>query len=253
MKILAISDWHGEKKVLPLLASTVKGLSLDLIVFTGDILRWKAKCSEWANAKKEDRIPERNLSEITEEIRRNEELYATFYDTVKSLDLPFFAIPGNVDSPLSQYIKTGWQNVKQNSNLHMVHSNFFAKEGFAVAGFGGEITEDDKEDFFVLQFPRCELESGLSFLSSVSHEKILLTHAPPLGSLDKHDGKQKGSVVINDLIERFQPTWAFCGHAHAARGNEKLGDCTVVNPGALKNGFYALVDTDNKEVKLKSL
>ncbi|NIN00625.1 MAG: hypothetical protein GTO24_21830, partial [candidate division Zixibacteria bacterium] len=193
MKILAISDWHGEKKVLPLLASTVKGLSLDLIVFTGDILRWKAKCSEWANAKKEDRIPERNLSEITEEIRRNEELYATFYDTVKSLDLPFFAIPGNVDSPLSQYIKTGWQNVKQNSNLHMVHSNFFAKEGFAVAGFGGEITEDDKEDFFVLQFPRCELESGLSFLSSVSHEKILLTHAPPLGSLDKHDGKQKGS------------------------------------------------------------
>ncbi len=253
MKILAISDWHGEEKVLPPLASAVKGLSLDLIVFTGDILRWKAKCSEWANARKEDRTPERNLPEITEEIGRNEKLYATFYETVQSFNLPFFAIPGNVDSPLPQYLKTGWQYMKQNSNLHVVHSNFFARTGFAIAGFGGEITEDDREDFFVLQFPRYELESGLSFLSSLSHEKILLIHTPPVGSLDTDDGKHKGSVVINDLIGRFQPAWAFCGHAHGARGSEMIGDCMVVNPGALKSGFYARLDTEKKKVELKSL
>jgi Icc-related predicted phosphoesterase len=32
-----------------------------------------------------------------------------------------------------------------------------------------------------------------------------------------------------------------------------MGDCMVVNPGALKNGFYSLVDTQKKEVELKTL
>lgn len=52
MKILAISDWHGKEKVLSQLASAIKGLPLDAVVFTGDILQWRAKCSEWANARK---------------------------------------------------------------------------------------------------------------------------------------------------------------------------------------------------------
>jgi len=253
MKILVISDWHGKEKVLSELALAIKGLPLDLVVFTGDILQWKAKCSEWANAKKENRAPQRNIPEIKEEIKKNAWLYATFYETVKSFHLPFFAIPGNVDSPLPQYFKIGWEQMKENPNLHIVHSNFFTAGGFAVAGFGGEITENDKEDFFVLQFPRWELEIGLSFLSSLSHSRILLIHTPPIGTLDIDDGKHKGSAVINDLIEKFRPAWLFCGHAHAARGNELVGECMVVNPGALKNGFYALVDTEKNEVKLKTL
>lgn len=253
MKILAISDWHGKEKVISDLVKAIKGISLEVFVFTGDILQWRAKCSEWANAKKEGRNPQGDLSEIREEIDKNAELYAAFYEAVRDLNLPFFAIPGNVDSPLDQYLKIGWEQMKRNPHLHMVHSNFFITDGFAIAGFGGEIAENDREDFFVLQFPRWELELGLSFLSQFSDKKILLTHTPPIGTLDVDNGKHKGSKVINDLIERFQPTWAFCGHAHGARGKEFVGDCMVVNPGALKNGFYALVDTEKREVKLKTL
>ncbi len=253
MKILAISDWHGKEEVLPQLASAVKGLPLDLIVFTGDILKWKAKCSEWAEAKKEERDPQRDLPEIKEEIKKNVQLYVTFYETVKNFSLPFLAIPGNVDSPLSQYIKIGWEQMKKNPNLHMIHSNFFRVGEFVLAGFGGEITEKDKEDFFVLRFPRWEVEFGLSLVSGLSHEKILLVHTPPVGALDTDEGKHKGSRVINDLIQRFQPAWVFCGHAHKARGDEGSGECVVVNPGALKNGFYALVDTEKKKVELKTL
>ena len=254
MKILAISDWHGKEKVLSELSLAVKDLTLDLVVFTGDILQWKAKCSEWANAKKENRLPQRNLPEIREEIEKNTQLYATFYQTVKNFNLPFFAIPGNVDSPLPQYVKIGWEQMKENPHLHIVHSNLYAVNNeFAIAGFGGEITEQEKENFFVLQFPRCELELGLSFLSSLSHKRIFLSHTPPMGVLDTDDGKHKGSGVINDLIQKFQPSWVFCGHAHGARGDELIGECMVVNPGALKNGFYALVDTEKKEVELKTI
>ena len=254
MKILAISDWHAKENVLSDLARAVKTLSLDAVVFTGDILKWKAKCSEWTNAKSESRPPDKDKPEITEEIQNNAQLYHTFYDNIRRIDLPFFTIPGNVDSPLDQYIKIGWEEMKENSKLHLVHSGFFALDKDSIiAGFGGEITQEEKEDHFVLQFPRWEAEYGLSFLSSVSSPIILLSHTPPVGTLDLDDGKHKGCQVVKDLIEKSRPNWVFCGHAHGARGKETIGDSIVVNPGALKSGFYALVDTDKKKVELKTL
>jgi len=254
MRILAISDWHGKEEVLPDLAGAIRNPSPDIIVFTGDILQWRAKCSEWASARGENRLPRRELPQIKDEIQRNAHLYQTFYQAIKGFNLPFFAIPGNVDSPLSQYIQIAWETMKKDVNLHMAHSHpHILDDHLVISGFGGEITEEEREDFFVLQFPRWEVEVGLSFLSGFPHEKILLAHTPPLGILDADDDKHKGNQVINDLIRKFRPRWLFCGHAHGARGTEMVEECMVVNPGALKNGFYALVDTERKEVELKSL
>lgn len=254
MKILAISDWHAKENVLSDLAKAIKNLSLDLIVFTGDVLQWKAKCSEWAKAKSENRPSDKNKVEIKEEIEKNIQLYHTFYESMRKIDLPLFTIPGNVDSPLDQYIKIGWEEMKRNSKLHIVHSSFFALgKDFIVTGFGGEITQQGKEEYFVLQFPRQEVEYGLNFLSNIPSPKILLSHTPPVGTLDLDDGKHKGCEVVNDLIERYHPKWIFCGHAHGARGKEIMGDSIIVNPGSLKNGFYALVDTKKEKVELKTL
>lgn len=254
MKILAISDWHAKENVLSDIVNATKSLSLDLVVFTGDVLKWKAKCSEWASAKSENRLPDKDKPEIKEEIEKNAQLYHTFYESMRKTDLPIFAIPGNVDSPLDQYIKIGWEEMKKDSKLHVVHSSFLAlNKHFIVTGFGGEISEHDKEDYFVLQFPRWEVEYSLNFLSNISSDKILLSHTPPIGTLDFDNGKHKGCDVVNDLIQRYRPNWVFCGHAHGARGKEIIGDSIIVNPGALKNGFYALVDTDKEEVELKTL
>jgi Icc-related predicted phosphoesterase len=254
MKILAISDWHAKENVLSDLVNAIKNLSLDLIVFTGDILQWKAKCSEWAKAKSEKRPPDKDKPEIKEEIKNNAKLYHTFYENMRKIDLPIFTVPGNVDSPLDQYIKIGWEEMKRNSELHIVHSSLFdLDKHFIVTGFGGEITEQEKEDYFVLQFPRWEVEYGLNFLSNISSTKILLSHAPPIGTLDLDDGRHKGSEVVNDLIQPYRPKWVFCGHAHGARGKEIIGDTIIVNPGSLKNGFYALVNTDKEKVELKTL
>lgn len=254
MKILAISDWHTKENVLSDLVNAIKNASVDAIVFTGDVLRWRAKCSEWAKAKSENRPPDKDKAEIKEEIEKNIQLYHTFYENMRETDLPLFTIPGNVDSPLDQYIKIAWEEMKKNSKLHVVHSSFFALDKhFIVTGFGGEISEHDKEDYFVLQFPRWEVEHGLNFLSNISSSTILLSHTPPVGILDSDDGKHKGCEVVNDLIQKYRPKWVFCGHAHGARGKETIGDSIVVNPGALKNGFYALVDTDKEKVELKTL
>jgi Icc-related predicted phosphoesterase len=253
MKILAISDWHAKENVLSDLAKAIKPLPLDAIVFTGDILKWKAKCSEWANARSENRPADKDKPEIKEEIRKNAELYHTFYENMRRIGLPIITIPGNVDSPLRQYYMIALEEMERNPKLRVVHGSFSGLEGkYVVLGLGGEITEDEEEDYFVLQYPRRDVEPHFGMLAVLSN-KILLFHSPPIGALDVDDGKHKGSRVVNDAIEQYKPTWVFCGHAHGARGKENIGDTIVVNPGALKNGFYALVDTDKEKVELRTL
>lgn len=41
-----------------------------------------------------------------------------------------------------------------------------------------------------------------------------------------------GSSAIRDAIERYQPLLGLHGHVHEARGSDKLGRTTVVNPGS---------------------
>lgn len=250
MRILAISDFHGKKEIWPDFFDAVKNSDFDLVVFTGDILKWRIKCTEWAETEKEKRTPDKNKPKIKEEVDENLNNYWKFYLQIAKLNRPTFLIPGNVDSPISQYLKVATEAMK-NPNIHIVHHSFFVFNHSVIAGFGGEITEEDKEDFFVLQNPRWETEYGLNFLSHLVQSKILLFHTPPVGKLDSDNGKHKGSLVINDIIQKYKPSLVFCGHAHKAQGEEKIGPTKAVNPGALKDRFYALVDTESQNVIFK--
>lgn len=250
MKILSLSDFHGKEEIWTDFFDAVKNSNFDLVIFTGDILKWRIKCTEWAEAKKEKRMPDKNKPKIKEEIEENTNNYWKFYLQIAKLNRPTVLIPGNVDSPISQYLKVATEAMK-NPNIHIVHHSFFVFNDSVIAGFGGEITEEDKEDFFVLQYPRWEADYGLKFLSNFNQQKILLFHTPPVGKLDSDNGKHKGSAVINDIIQKYKPSLAFCGHAHKAQGEEKIEQTKVVNPGALKDRFYAFVDTETQKVMFR--
>ena len=253
MRILSISDLHGNKEVLPKLLKLTQNTKFDILVFAGDVLKWKAKCAEWAEAKAQKREPQRDREDIKQEIRENLQYYHIFYDYLRMIGLPSFVIPGNLDAPFGQYMRVCLCESAVGKNQNLIHQTFMPFDDFVIAGFGGEVTEDQREDYFVLQFPRWEVEHGLSFVKHLQKPKIFLLHTPPTGELDLDEGDHKGSKVINDLIEEFKPEWVFCGHAHNARGKQIIGDSIVVNPGALKNNYYAVVDTETKEVELKSL
>jgi hypothetical protein len=250
MKILVISDYHAKEEILPKFSEAIKDLSCDVIAFTGDILKWRGKATEWANARKEKREPDRNKPGIKEEIKENENVYRKFYQEIGKLKKPIFLIPGNVDAPIGQYLRIGLEAM-QSPNLHIIQHSLYILNDWVIAGFGGEITESEAEDFFVLRYPRWGITYGLNFLSNLKQKKILLLHTPPVGKLDLDNGSHKGSEVINDLIEKIKPQWVFCGHAHNAQGEEKIKETTVVNPGALKNNNYALVDTDKGMVEFR--
>jgi Icc-related predicted phosphoesterase len=247
MRILAISDYHAKEEVLLGFLQSIKDINYDIVCFTGDILKWRGKATEWANARNEKREPDKNKTGIKEEIRENGEVYRKFYQEIEKLKKPSFLIPGNVDAPIGQYLRIGLEPMR-NGNLHIVHHSFYIFKDIVIAGFGGEITESEGEDYFVLRYPRWGIEYGLNFLLDLSMEKILLLHTPPLGKLDLDNGAHKGSQVVNEMIEEIKPEWVFCGHAHNAQGQEKIKETTLVNPGALKSNQYALVDTEKSKI-----
>jgi Icc-related predicted phosphoesterase len=248
MKILLFSDYHAKEEILPEFLKEIKDLEFDMICYTGDILKWRGKATEWANARKENRAPDKNKPGIKEEIEENVEVYKKFYQEIGKLKKPAFLIPGNVDAPISQYLKIGLEAMK-NPNLHIIHHSFYILNDWVIAGFGGEITESEVEDFFVLRYPRWGVIYGLNFIKNFKQKKMILLHTPPVGKLDLDNGSHKGSVVINDLIEKIKPEWVFCGHAHNAQGQEKIKETMIVNPGALKSYNYAFIETDTGKVE----
>lgn len=252
MKILAISDFHGESGLMDNLVVKIKENSPDLIVFTGDVVKGHARGDEWLSAQKEGREPLQDKDEIQNEKNEDFKLYDEFYDKLHTLNIPVLCIPGNMDSPedrffsylLGKYMRT---------NIKVAQENIFEKDGYLISGMGGEITINSKEDFFVLQYPEYDAKFALRRFKYAPQKKVLLLHSPPKGQLDLDKGKHKSDNTVNKLIRDVNPEIVFCGHAHKAQGTEQIGGTLVVNPGALKYGYFAVVDTETKKVDFRTV
>lgn len=249
MKIFAISDLHGKIEVLSSLEEVIKKEKPDTVVFTGDIVKGKARGDEWLIAEKEGRIPRRDLSEILKSEAEDISVYHSFYQVFKKINVPLIFVPGNMDAPERFYFKTALTEEMVGSSLYLVHHSFsIYDKDYVFAGFGGEITADKREDFFVLQYPSWEAKYGLDFTRQLFQKKIFLFHTPPVGKVDFEAGIHRGNEFVNQLIKTYNPVAAFCGHAHKAQAYEYIGDTLVVNPGAMKDGNYSIVDLSAKEV-----
>lgn len=246
MLSLVISDFHGNLEILESLEKMIKENRFDVIFFCGDIVKGHKRGNEWLAAKKENRIPNREKLGIITEKDEDIMYYKKFYNFLDRTNIKVFTIPGNMDAPESLYLKTLW-NLKK-KNIHLAHETIHFLESFDVCGFGGEINEDERENFFVLEYTRDETFFALRKLAYLKKDFVLLTHSPPVCDL----AKDKGSPVVNEIIRKYKPKFLFCGHSHL-QGKEKIDETIVVNPGALKKGDYAIVDLKTKEVKLKSL
>ncbi len=78
---------------------------------------------------------------------------------------------------------------------------------------------------------------------------VLVSHSPPKDTkVDiTHSGGRIGSVSIRQFVEEKRPRIVFCGHVHESRGIDQIDDTLIVNPGAAREGAYALADFNEKE------
>jgi Icc-related predicted phosphoesterase len=249
MRLLLFSDYHGASEFLLKIPRIVSQFSPELIVFCGDIVKGYARGNEWLSARADSRPPDKTLSEIKEEASEDLSLYEKFYTVLGELGLPVYLIPGNMDAPKSRYLKALENSQKQYPNLYSIHGRSEKFEDVTFSGFGGEITKDQNEDFFVSISSQNEVIKGLK----KAPRMVYVTHSPPLcNKVDLDKAIHKGSPVVNKVLELMQPIANFCGHAHNGRGKETIGNTTIVNPGAFKSGNYAIVDLEpgRKQVKV---
>ena len=179
--------------------------------------------------------------------------YYEFFDFARQWGVPTYFVPGNMDAPRQRYFETVLQNWADDGTIRCVHGSPALWGDFLVLGVGGEIVEEGRQDFFVLQVPGWEAAYLTSCSPEFKNRKIFLFHTPPIGTLDLDKGRHKGNRVVNELIEKHQPWLAFCGHAHNSRGTEPIGQSVVINPGALKAGYFAVVDSITREAEFRKL
>lgn len=208
MKILAISDIHGEPRFIDEASGLIN--DADLIAICGDI----------SHTGKVDSV-ELILGEI-EKINRS-----------------IIAVHGNWDRPEIHDLLR--------ERGYSLHGSGKVIKGLGFFGVGGSTptpmkTPSEFSEEEILDF----LKSGYQAIKDIE-TRILLSHTPPHHTRDKTFlGLRGGSHSVKDFIKEHEIDLCLCGHIHEASGTEQINNCIVVNPGSFKKGKYCTVDiSDN--------
>lgn len=208
MKLLILSDGHGNTKALEALAP--EAAAADAVLFAGDFA---------AFGKPETGKP--------------------FLEHLAKLHDHVFAVAGNCDVP-------EFTEEMENYDLSVQKSlSYFA--GLTLAGSGGGsrftgTTPNERTDEELTSDLAIVTQSTPE--AAQWQNLVVLTHNPPKDTnLDRTDsGAHVGSAGIRKFIEDCQPLLVVSGHIHESRGVDKIGRTRLVNPGALAEGFYAVAE-----------
>jgi len=211
MRILQVSDIHGNFESAERIPKKARELKADLIVVAGDITHFGG------------------IKEAAE-----------ILEAISEAGLPIFFVSGNCDSPrLLSWTPKEINAINLNARIETFSGYTFIGVGGGSGKFG-TLTELEEEEF----------EEILEKLSSPSRALILVAHSPPHGTeVDFTGTKHIGSTAIRKFVEDVQPILMCTGHAHEGRGITKLGRTVIVNAGPAKNGFCAMIDVDDDVVR----
>lgn len=219
MKILIISDAHGNVENIEKLSEQAK--NADLVLFGGDFAKFNC--------------PETGKPALEALVKNSDSI---------------FAVLGNCDEP-------DFISEIEDADICVQKSMVF-KDGLVIAGSGGgskfsgdtpfERTEEELvQDFDVIKNSLSQIADEDGKCSSL----VLIMHNPPKDTKtdvipgDIHVGSQK----LREFIESTQSVLVVTGHIHESAGIDKIGDSTVINPGALMEGKYALAELEKTDGK----
>lgn len=148
------------------------------------------------------------------------------------------AVTGNLDMP---WVIDALQ--RDGCSLHGEGRRF---GGLGIFGCGGsnETPMDTPTEFPDAELGRL-LETAHAAVADAP-ARLMICHTPPFDcGLDRLvNGTPVGSPAVRAFIERAAPEVAVVGHIHEGRGVARVGATTVVNPGAFRDGGYAIVEYD---------
>lgn len=201
MKILAISDPHGDYSKIKKMMERVG--DFDLAVIVGDLTQFG---------------PDEKVEELLE-----------------MFDGPVLAIPGNCDQ--RSILKA--LDASKAINLHgkteqLGNIRFIGLGGSNPTPFNTPFELSEEEIEQALEGMVCSAEKAKD-----CGVIVLLTHAPPHGARDELPFGHVGSNAIRKFVDRVD--LVICGHIHEAKGSENIGKTLIVNPGEACKGSCALI------------
>ncbi len=216
-------------------------------------MRGEKRLSEYTTARRFHSKPDLDSPIIQKELLEDSIHLQQFLLALADTQKTVYEIPGLEDAPESLYFKTIYNLSSIYPNLQPAHEMLHHEENFLVTGFGGEITLGEDHRELTLQFSKSWAEFSLRRLQYFPGEKILIFHTPPVSRLDLSDGEHCGILLVNEIIELVSPGLVLCGRAKSGQGVVKMGGTTVVNPGPLFEGNYAMIDYPSKEIRFGNL
>jgi hypothetical protein len=171
---------------------------------------------------------------------------ARVIDAVRAHCPGVLAVTGNLDMP--------WVIDALAADGISLHGEGRRFGALGIFGCGGSnITPMDTPTEFEEHELRAVLERGHAAVASAPR-RLMICHTPPFDTrLDRlRNGTPVGSPAVRAFIETARPDLAVVGHIHEGRGIDRVGDTTVVNPGALREGGYAVVEFDEASGELRA-
>lgn len=218
MKILVISDGHGNIENLKTVAGTAK--TVDMVLFAGDFAAFQK--------------PETGLPFFKELIKIHKNIYAVL---------------GNCDSPeFISYLEESGISL-QKKIKHFGDFIFIGSGGGSK--FTGATPNERTEEELISDLNLTELKAPEN--SNIKN-LIAVSHNPPHGTkLDKVAPLiHAGSKLIRKFIETYRPLLFISGHIHESYAVDTLNETLMVNPGALCERRYAIVEITNENGKYKT-
>ncbi len=212
MKILVISDGHGNLETLSRLADKEK--DAEIVLFGGDFA---------ALGDTESALP--YLERLTKA-----------WDRV-------FAVTGNADEPWFRDTVDEYDCSVEGSLAYYASLIFTGSGG--ASHFTGDTPNERSDEQLCEDLSLVEESAGDSETPGESwNNLVVLMHNPPKDTTcDRiHSGVHVGSPLLRDFVERRQPLLVVCGHIHEAVSTDTIGTTTIVNPGSLAEGRYAIVE-----------
>lgn len=207
VKIVALSDLHGQTAALPGIGSELS--SADLVALSGDI-------TDFGDAQD----------------------MAAAISAVRAYNAKLLAVAGNCDRP-------DCETALEQAGIAL-NGRATAISGYSFIGLGGSLpcpgrTPNEATDDVLAK----RLESAAA-QRDPSLPCILVCHQPPFETDADlaRTGGHVGSRAVRAIIERIEPIVCFTGHIHEARSVSRLGRTLVVNPGPWAAGDYAIVEVE---------
>lgn len=206
MRLLIVSDIHGDASALESLLE--KTAPAQAILVAGDLTDFGGS-----------------------------QAMADIIEVLRAPGLPVVAVPGNCDRP-------GARRALEEAGLSIDGKRLeLVLEGSSCSIFG---SGGGNFRTGLTPYERKEAEFDALFASfPAPGPSVVITHAPPYGTeADLRMGTHTGSRRLRGALDELCPPLWICGHIHEARSVSLCGASLLVNPGSLRDGFYALAELD---------